>query len=158
MISKIWQIGFAHTKGLKIKVNTVFLENNSSDIYFRKKIKIAVCTQNYSRGSKSSKIVSQDFVFYEITGARMAKVSNLRFNCNNFTLWFSSPSLRLVGKFVSKELHAHKTWLLWIFGWSPLALYSARFFYYVVFTNLLELEWIGWPIIKFTRCLSLPLP
>ena len=33
MISKVWQIGFAHsTKGLKIKVNTVFLENNPSDI------------------------------------------------------------------------------------------------------------------------------
>ena len=31
MISKIWQIGFAHTKGLKIKVNADFLENNPSD-------------------------------------------------------------------------------------------------------------------------------
>ena len=124
---------------LKIKVNTTFLENDSSDIHFRKKIKIAVCTQNYSRGSKSSKIVSQDFVFYEITGARMAKVSNLRFNCNNFTLRFSSPSLRLVGKFVSKELHAHKTWLLWIFGWSPLALYSARFF---LLCSLYKSTWV----------------
>ena len=39
----------------------------------------------------------------------------------------------------------------------PLQPFIARgFFYYVVFTNLLELEWIGWPIIKFTRWLSLP--